>query len=355
MLFLMGANLLIGCNYRSEQDAWISLLISVGVLLLWGLVLARISVICPEKDIFDLLQIFPGWLRYFLTLIISLYCFSQAAITVRTYAGFARLVSLRNTELIVVISLTCLCIWFFMNREDAVLYRFSYVSFLPIMFIIILIFCLLLPMFRSENIYPSFYNNTRDVLFCSLENLSFPFGNAFLLLGLISFPKEPKKERGVWLIVFGIAGALSLLVLLQNLFLLGGELANVLDFPYNFSTSLVNVGDFFSRLEVFASLFFFLSAILRSAYLLKLVSRGIRSVINLKPNAISLPLAALLCSYSAILFENTNVVFDYLAVFPYFALPLQFGLPLLLWGMYEIRVKQMVPSSKKKQSVIKNL
>lgn len=354
VLFLMGANLLIGCSYSAEQDSWISLLISIGVLILWGLVLARISVLNPGKDIFGLLTLFPKWLRYFFTMVIAVYCFGQAAWTVRTYAGFARMVSLRNTELIVILVLTCLSIWFFMNREDVVLHRFSYVVFLPIVGIMFLIFLLLVPMFRTEQLFPVLYDNTKEVFVCSLENLSFPFGNAFLLLGLISFPDQPKKERNTWITICAVAGGLSLLIVFQDLLLLGGKLASVLDFPYNFSTSLVNVADFFSRLEVFASLFFFLSAIFRSAYMLKLVSRGIRSLISVPPKSIALPLAALLCGYASIVFESTDEVFNYLSVFPYFAIPIQFGLPISLWICSEVREKKRknqenFPSSSRKK------
>lgn len=340
VLFLMGANLLIGCSYSAEQDSWISLLITITALILWGLVLARISALNPGKDIFGLLTLFPKWIRYFWTVVIISYCFSQAAWTVRTYAGFARIVSLRNTELIVILALTCLSIWFFMNREDGVLHQFSYVVFLPIVGIMLLIFILLIPMFRTEQLFPVFYESTREILVCSLENLSFPFGNAFLLLGLISIPNQPKKERNTWIAISALAGALSLLIVFQDLLLLGGKLASTLDFSYNFSTSLVNVADFFSRLEVFASLFFFLSAIFRSAYMLKLVSRGIRALISVSSNSIALPLAAFLCGYASIVFESTDEVFNYLSVFPYFAIPIQFGLPLILWIFSEVQRKK---------------
>lgn len=340
VLFLMGANLLIGCSYRAEQDSWISALIAMAVLVLWSLVLARISALCPGQNIFDLVRQFPGWLRYPFWAILTVYCFSQAALTVRAYAGFAHIVSLKNTDIIVILALTCLTILFFLNREDRTLYQFSYVSAIPIVFIIFLLFCLLAPRYRTEALFPILYDNTKDLIVCSVENLTFPFGNAFLLLGVISFPGEPKKERNTWLSVTAIAGILSLIVVFQDLLLLGGKLAKIIDFPYNFSSSLINVGDFFSRVEVFSSLFFFLSAIVRSAYFMKLTSRGIRAMAPAKPKAIAFPLAALLCGYAAIVFKNTDSLFNYLQIFPYLAIPLQFGLPLAIWIACEVRAKR---------------
>ncbi len=339
ILFLMGGNLLIGGSYRAEQDTWISLLITSLILILWGLVLARISVLCPGQDIFALLKTFPGWIAYPLIAVVTIYCFSQSALTIRAYAGFVHIVSLPNTSILVLLALTCLTIWYLLGREDTALLRFSYMALIPIVFIIFMLFAFLVPMFRMESVFPVFYKNTGDVLLCSAENLAFPFGNAFLLLGLSYCPENPKGERATWLWITGISCVLSLIIVIQNLLLLGGRLADVLDFPYNFAASLVNVGDFFSRIEVFSSLFFFLSAIVRSSYFMRSVSIGIRSFVSIKTQSIALPLIFLLCGYSAVAFDNTNSVFNYLQIFPYIALPLQFGLPLILWGVCEYRLR----------------
>lgn len=331
ILFLMGANLLIGSSYRAEQDTWISMLITSAILVLWMLFLSKISVQYPGKDIFDLLKMIPKWIGYPMIGIITFYCFSQAVITLRVYAGFVHIVSLPNTDILILLALISLTVYFFLFQEDIMLYRFSYIAIIPIVFIVFLLFVFLFQMFRAENIFPIFYHNTADVLYCTAENLAFPFGNAFLLLGLSFYPNEPKKEQKAWVWIAVISSVISLLVVLQNILLLGGKLSNTLDFPLNFSASLINVGDFFSRIEVFSSLFFFLSAIVRSAYLMKLVSRGIRSLIPAEEKFIVFPLILLLCGYSAIAFDNTNSVFNYLQVFPYFALPLQFCVPLILF------------------------
>lgn len=335
VLFLMGANLLIGSSYRAEQDTWISMLFVSVILILWSLLFARISILHPGKDIFALLKLLPKWISTPLICIVTFYCFSQAAITLRVYAGFVHIASLQNTDILIILIFISLSVLFFLYKENGMLYRFSYLTAIPIVFIVFLLFAFLFPTFRSENLFPVFYNNTQDVLICTVENLAFPFGNIFLLFGINFCPDDEARERKVWSWVTIVSCALSLVVVLQNILLLGGKLSYTLDFPLNFSASLVNVGDFFSRIEVFASLFFFLSAIVRSSYLTKLVSRGIETVVSVNSKAIALPLATVLCGYSAVAFNNTNSVFNFLKIFPYFALPLQFGLPILLWFLCE--------------------
>ena len=335
VLFLMGANLLLGGSYRAKNDSWISLLVAIALLLLWGLILARISVLYPEKDIFDLLHLFPKIPRKILTVFLIVYCFGQSAVTVRTYAGFAHMVSLQNTDLFFPVAMFSLAMIFFLRNDTTVLLRYSYVATIPVILIIILLFFILFSGFRGELLYPIAYKNGTEIAAGAIENLSFPFGNAFLLLGILSERSAPNKTYGSWFVSCSVAGILSLLIMFQNLLLLGGELASNLNFPYNFSTSLVNVADFFSRLEVFASLFFFLSAVARSAFCLKLSEKGLATLFSIEEKTISVPFIAFFCGYCLIMFKNTNTVFNYLEIFPIFSIPLQFILPILLWLLAE--------------------
>ncbi len=327
---------MIGSSYRAKQDTWISMLVASGLTLVLAWIVYRISRLYPGKDIFDLLKLCPKFLSVPLVFIVAYYCFEQAAMTLRVYTGFVHIVSLPNTGIIILPILTGLVVLFLINREDRMLFRFSYMTAIPIVFIILLLVVFLFPMFRLEHLFPVFYDNTKEVLLCSVENFSFPFGNIFLLLGIAFFPGNLKKERAAWLWIAVISGVLSLIVVLQNILLLGGELSHFLDFPYNYAASLVNVGDFFSRIEVFSSLFFFLSAIVRTAYFVRLTLRGIQSLCPVSIKSVSFPVVSLLCFYTVIAFDNTNSVFNYLKVFPYFALPLQIGLPIfLLWFCYK--------------------
>lgn len=335
-LFLFGANLLTGGSYCGEQDSWISMSIALLLLLLWSAFLLRISRLSPGMDVVDLMSLIPSPLRLFFTFAVGWYCFSQAAVILRTYAGFSRIVSLANTDIIFLTLLSSVAIWYFLRRDFNVLFRFSFVALLPILFLVFLIFLLLIPQFRTELLFPVLYRNGSDVAFGVMESFSFPFGNAFLLLGFLG-SENRRESRFAWRTSVFIAGLISLLIVFQNLLLLGGKLAADLNFPYNFSTSLVNVADFFSRLEVFASLFFYLSAIVRSAFFVKITAKCIGSLCRVEERILALPVAAALCGYSLVLFDNTNSVFRYLRIFPYLALPLQIFLPFLLWIFLERR------------------
>lgn len=339
-VFLLGANLLVGSSYHAEQDSWISAAAAGSILILWGIVLWRISRLAPGEDVVTLLKHFSKFPRIFLTIAVGIYCLSQGALILRAYAGFAQAVSLPRTDLFFLLLLSCGAVFALLRREDRILYRFSYLSALPILVTVLLLFFFLIPHFRSELLRPILYQNTPRVMVGAVENLSYPFGNAFLLLGVLSFPESNRKEGVTWLLSCCSAGILSLLIVLQNLMLLGGRLCSSLEFPNNFAASVVNVGDFFSRVEVVAALVFYLSAILRTAFFMKTAARAVGSLIPVPATELSLPLSALLLGYSSILFRNTDSLFHYLEIFPFVALPLQFGLPLILWILLEIRARK---------------
>lgn len=331
VLFLMGSNLLFGCSYRARQDSWISMLIAIVSLLFIALMLSRISRLHPNKDVFDLLSLGPRWIAAVFECLVSASCFGQAVLILKTYSGFAQIVSLHRTHPIVVILLIAGFALFFCKRDSALLFRFSYVAALPILFLILLVFFMLLPMFRGELLLPIAYQNTEAIALCAAENFSFPFGNITLLLGILSAKNGTGASGRLWISVAAVAGGLSLLILMQDLLLLGGDLSAALNFPYNFSTSLINVADFFSRLEVFTSLFFFLSAIVRCAFFLKTALRGFERLTKVSSRAIAVPFVSLAAAYALVAFSDIDSVFRYLELFPYVALPLQVALPIYLY------------------------
>lgn len=330
ILFLMGSNLLIGNNYIARQDTWIAVLFSSLFLFLWSFVLYRISVLCPGESVFSLIAHFPKWVQLILSTIVILYCLDQAAITLRCYAGFVNTVSLPNTNIFFILFLSGMTVFFFLRNGESYLLRFSYFALIPIVLIMMVLFLFLSKSFRGELLYPILYDNAENVAVGALDNLSYPFGNSFLLLGMFTFPKDDRKTEWLYHSAFAVAGILTLGIVFQNILLLGGELCQKLDFPYNFSASLLNIGDFFSRIEVFSSLFFFLSAIVRTSFFMLQISEGLSTLFPSTKNSLAFLLTALLITYSAVAFKNTAEILNVLSIFRYYAIPLQFGLPILI-------------------------
>ena len=338
-VFLLGGNLLVGSSYRAAQDSWISALAAAVLLIVWGLLLWRISRLAPQKDIIALLDLFPAPIRRALTVIVGIYCLSQSSLILRAYAGFAHTVSLQRTDEFFLILLSCAVVFVLLKGEMRILLRFSYLSLIPILLTIALLFFFLIPHFRSQLLFPILYENTEGVLLCTADDFAYPFGNAFLLLGLFSLPENRRKEGVLWMTSCASAGLVSLLIVVQNILLLGGRLCAALEYPNNFAASIVNVGDFFSRVEVVASLVFYLSAIVRTSFFMRKAAGALCALTSVTEHEVAFPLTLLLLGHSAVLFRNTESLFHYLHVFPMIALPLQLGLPLAIWLILEFRAQ----------------
>ena len=339
-VFLLGGNLLVGSSYRAAQDSWISALVAAALLIVWGLLLWRISRLAPQKGIVALLDLFPVPVRNALTVAVGIYCLSQSSLILRAYAGFAHTVSLQRTDEFFLIVLSCAVVFVFVKGEKRILLRFSYLALIPILLTVALLFFFLIPHFRWELLFPMFYENTSNVILCTAEDFSYPFGNAFLLLGLYSRHEDRGKEGALWLTSCASAGLVSFLIVVQNILLLGGKLCASLEYPNNFAASIVNVGDFFSRVEVVASLVFYLSAIVRVSLFMRTAADALGVLTPVSKKEAAFPLTLLLLGHSAVLFQNTESLFHYLRIFPMLALPFQLGLPLSIWLILEFRVRR---------------
>lgn len=339
VLFLMGAFLIFGGSFRGGRDAWISLLIAGAGLLLWALVLARVTVLCPGKDLFGVMELLPRWLRLFFTVAVTVYCIEQTALILRSYAGFARIVSLPNTPVPILVFLCCVPIWMILRRDISFLCRFSWISALGVAGTVVFLFLSLIPRYDLSHLLPVLYRDTENVAVGALDEITYPFGNAFLLLGIIPF-SDPKRTRRFWLGASATAIALGFLIVFQCLLSVGGELSRTFQYPYDFTASLINIGNFFTRIEALASLVFFLSVVVRCVYFSFLAIRGIRTLAPRCTGDLSLPFVLFLGAYSCVIFANTDAVFDYLAVLRYVAPPLQYGFPFLLWALAEFRAKK---------------
>lgn len=340
VLFLMGANFIQGGSFSAKQDSWLSTILSFLVLILWFCLLARISVLEPGKDVFTLLADLPGIVGKPLAFLLIFYCIDQAVLVLRAYAGFSRIISLQNTPLPVLLFFNFLILFLFLKQDERFLYRFSYVAFIVIVPCVVFLFSMLFSDFRPALLFPMLYKNMRNVTAGALNNLSYPLGNAFLLLGIYRF-RDGKQARKLFTLSSVVALILSLLIILQCIFLLGGNLSQALNFPYDFTATLINVADFFSRIEVFASLIFYLSVIVRAVYFVRKSISGVASVFSVDASSLRLPMTFLLFGYSCVLFTNTDSIFDYLSIFKYFSFPIQYGIPLMLWIVAEVRHRKL--------------
>lgn len=175
-MFIIGTSSMQVSGLASEQDLWLSIVISILMAVPLMFVYSRLYELFPGKNILDVAEIcFGKFIGKILIALFAFYMIEETFEILRNAAQFIYTVGLIETPLIIpTIFITLLCI-FIVKEGIEVMSRFSKI-FLPILIGFILLFCLSsIPNMDLNNIYPILSNGIKPILKGSFQTFVFPF------------------------------------------------------------------------------------------------------------------------------------------------------------------------------------
>jgi spore germination protein KB len=190
---------------------------------------------------------------------------------------------------------------------------------------------LLLKDFDGRWFLPLLETPWRQLWAMTIVTTAFPFGETVALLMVLPFLNRPAE--GAWSVAKGLAGGWALLFILvvRTIGVLGPS-AGIYAYPNYEAVRLINFGRFFTRLEVVVAVNMVTMDFLKVSVLLYGTALGTAQVLRLRSYLpLVFPLAVLMALLSLINFPNTAANAEFtVRVYPWYALPFQVGLPLLL-------------------------
>lgn len=113
---------------------------------------------------------------------------------------------------------------------------------------------------------------------------------------------------------------------------LGANTISLLYYPSYTATGVINIMDFFTRAEVTVSTSFFVAQIVKVCVCIYTFSSGFGFVLGGKSyKSLAAPCTFGMIALGTVLFENTVEMYEFPEVYKYYALALQWVLPVLLW------------------------
>ncbi len=155
---------------------------------------------------------------------------------------------------------------------------------------------------------------------------------------------KKKSHYKVYLSGVLIAGATIILLTTRNIMILG-FMRSRLFFASHTAVAMISVGEFLQRIEVTVSFTFAVGVFIKAGVCLLVACKGISKVIGLHDYRSTVIQTGLLMTFFAyIVYENTKEMFDWaMEIYPYYALPFQVIMPLIIWCLAEIKAKRMKP------------
>ncbi|HHV64124.1 MAG TPA: endospore germination permease [Peptococcaceae bacterium] len=336
MGFLFGSTAVLNPTAMAGQDAWLAYILAWvgGFMLIWLYV--RIALINPSLTLVEILKVtFGKYLGTVIALLYIWYFLHLAALVLRDFGEHMNVTVFYRTPMTFIISCFALLIAYCLRKGLEVTGRAAEIL-MPYLFIfVIIIFFLLIPEYDTNNLFPFLEKGLTPVIQVAFGVLTFPFGETVTFLMIFPALYSPGQLKKVSFAAFGVMGFIILGIIVRDLLSLGPDLLTRLVFPPSLSTELTPE----LQLEPLISVNFLLGGWVKITVCLYAALVGIAQLLGLNDyKHLVLPLVLLAVGLAMWLYEDLFKMMDWTAnVYPYYAFPLQFGIPLLILLVAKIR------------------
>lgn len=342
VMFLFG-NTLLGVGYMAKQDAWMSVMISIVMMIPVYALYARITTLYPGYYLFEVMdEVFTPVISRILTFFFSFYCFMSAAAITRIFSEFIHIDALPATPDIVSLIMMGLVIIYTVKNGTEVLGRWAQLFIYMIVVFLVIISLLSLTNTNPENLRPLLYNGLKPVVQVAIQCFFFPFGELVIFLSAISFSKDRNKPYRVFYYSLLVGGFFITIVIIRNLLVLGPQLVEQLYFASYSVASLIKIGKFLQRIESSIAMVYFLAGFVKAAVCMIAALKGIQYIFRLEHyRPITAPFGLLLIITCRLIFKDIMQITDYLNYYnAFFSFPFQLLLPTAVWIAVEIKHKK---------------
>jgi len=318
--------------YEAKKDAWLAAIFSlvIGMFFVWLIFL--VSRLYPDLTIIESNKKVMGkFLGSLVSIMYLSYSFIYAAVALREVGDFLTTEMLPDTPIeaihilfvIIVIMATRLGLETFARCVE-ILYPYVFLLF----FVLVIS---LLPNVDIENVQPVFEGGFKPIVRASLLFITYPFVE--LVLFMMIFPhvnKSSKVKRSLFLGAF-IGGIVLVLFTTITILVLGHEQTSRQMYPGFLLAKKINVGDFFSRVEVVLAGIWFITIFFRITIYFYFTCQGLAQVLNLKDyRPVCYPLGMILIVLSISIAPNIVYINEMSSIWPFFDFTIGVFLPLLL-------------------------
>jgi spore germination protein KB len=342
VLFIIGSTLMVGGGADVKQDSWIALLLGMIMALPAILVYSRILTLFPGKDLYSILEILFG--KIFSKLISGMYIwyfFHLGALVIRNFSEYIKIVSFPETpQFYISVFIGSVCIWMARSGLE-VIARWCFIVFIFTIIMTVFFTILGTPQMKFINIQPVLYNGIKPVAKVAFGVFSFPFAETVVFMTILPSLKANLKIYKIYLSSVIIGCAVILLIAVRNILMLGGEVLSNVYFPTYSSVSLINIGEFLQRIEILVSSLGFLAGIAKISICIYSASLGLSKIFNLKNQVkVCSTLGLLMINLSYILYDSSMEMVEWASnIYPYYAVPFQIILPIIILVASKISLK----------------
>jgi len=351
--FIMGSGTIVGTGDKSGQDIWIALLIAMAGASIIMAVYARIIKLFPGMDLFDLLdKLFGRILGKFIALIFTWYLFHVGLNLIRNTSEFIRIISLDATPQCVIALFTGVLIAYALRCGIEVIGRWVSIFFPVIIVISITLSVIAVDMYDFDRLKPVLYEGLKPVLSDAFGIFAHPFAETVVFLGIGGCFQKQSNPYKIFNIALIIGGLYMLMLAVRTIALMGPVNKSLQMFPPYITARIIKIGDFFQRIELINAVIIVTAVFTKVTVYMFSFAKGMSYLLKIDDyRTLSTPLVFFTAAYSIFLFDNALFMVKWaLNVFPYYAIPFEIIIPVLVWIAAEIKARNDKKTTSQNQS-----
>lgn len=345
VIFEIGSTTLFALGIKAKQDAWLVILLAMlmGLALVW--IYTELQGAFPDKNFAEIIIIILGkWLGTPLALLYAIYWLWPAARNLREFGELIVLASLNNTPLVVILITFMLTSIYVLSLGNRILARTSEI-FMPIIIVYIISIYILLILSKEvklSSLLPIMPDGIKPILKEAYPNVAaFPFGEIFIFSMYWCYVDDKKSVRRSTVTAVILTGVLLALTLVCYITVLGVGQTAISTIPLVDLIKMINIGEFFSNLDIIAISIMFLGGFYKMTLLYNGFTSVLATVFKIKNYKVLLVVTGAFLLWVAIAFEPSYTYHKWMTPFDtnYFYTAFLHVIPLLLLLIYRIKKK----------------
>lgn len=342
VLFVFGSSVVMGVSTAVAQDSWLSLLLAAAYAapVLW--MYARIISLNPREGLFEAaMRRLGGFFGRLFTALMSWFALHLCALVLRNFSEFIQVTVMLDTPQLPILLIMALVVCMLAKSGAKALGKWA-VAALPIVLAIVALTVLFsIGIMDFRNFLPVLGHPVGRIVQDAYLIFSFPFAETVLLMGIADFIRPGDGPGKIYLGGLFFSALVLMVIVARNLTVLGPAVVSVQYFPSYAAVRIINLGDFLSRIESSISINFMLAGITKIALCLITASRGVACLFGIRDyRKLVAPMGLLAVALAQTVYQSTMEMFGFVKYYPYYAIPFEIALPLILWVVSEIRARK---------------
>lgn len=344
LLFVFGTSVVIGVGFEAHQDSWISLIIatifSVPLLLMY----ARIIMLYPGKGFFDIIELLFGKKigKVLIAMMIWYYLF-LGGLVLHNFFEFISITTLPKTPKILIMAIMILVIIYLGRSNISVLGKWGIVVSITIIMVVIFTILFSIGNIDINNILPIFEHSPKTIFKGAINVLVFPYAELITILPLAHYFKKGTNSYKVFMYGLLFSGLLLIAIQMRNLLTIGFPLMEYSFFSSYTAARIIEVGDFFSRIEGVITINLLFAVITKTTICLIAATKGVSKLFNIDNyKNLIVPVGLIILMMGVIvyqsIFEMEEFKEKYVVIY---SVPFQFVIPFIIWITAEIKKKRI--------------